>query len=282
MIFKIKHTTQYTYNNPVFLEPQTIRLKPRTNASQKLLKYNLNIKPEPACITTVSDPEGNEITHAWFQNTTKTLTIQSEFEAETLLENPFNYIPINETENKLPLIYPNTYREQLAPYISGPTPIKESVAAFAQSVAKEADHQTLPFLTALNQKIFTNFKTVIRDTGDPMPAEQTLQSKKAACRDLAVLFMECTRSSGIASRFVSGYQKGNQDADKRYMHAWAEVYIPGGGWRGYDPTTGLAVAGQHIALAASAKPELAAPVTGTLRSSKAKTHMQVNLNITTE
>ena len=282
MIFKIQHTTQYTYNKPVFLEPQTIRLKPRNNASQKLIKYNLSIKPEPVGTTTVSDPEGNEITHAWFQKTTKILTIQSEFKAETLLENPFNYILIDDTVNKLPLIYPETYREQLAPYIYTSTSIKESVAAFAQSVRKEADHQTLPFLTALNQKIFTNFKTVIRDTGDPMPAEQTLQSQKAACRDLAVLFMECTRNSGIASRFVSGYQKGNQDTDKRYMHAWAEVYIPGGGWRGYDPTTGLAVADQHIALATSAKPELAAPVTGTLRSSKAKTHMQVNLNITTE
>ena len=282
MIFKIQHTTRYTYTRPVFLEPQTIRLKPRTDASQRLIKYDLKIKPEPVGITTVSDPEGNEVTHAWFHETTETLTIQSELEAETLIENPFDYILIDDTANKLPLIYPKTYREQVAPYISTSTPINGSVATFAQSIAKESDHQILPFLSALNQKIFTNFETVIRDTGDPLPAEQILQCEKAACRDLAVLFMECTRSLGIASRFVSGYQKANLDTDKGYMHAWAEVYIPGGGWRGYDPTTGLAVADQHIALAASAKPELVAPITGTLRGSKAKTHMQVTLHVTAE
>lgn len=114
----------------------------------------------------------------------------------------------------------------------------------------------------LNARLHRQIRHEIRDSGQPPAPEITLRRGRGACRDLTVLFMAACRSQGLAARFVSGYQKGDGNRPRRYMHAWPEIYLPGGGWRGFDPTLGLAVADQHVAVAAAARPEAAAPLEG--------------------
>ena len=132
--------------------------------------------------------------------------------------------------------------------------------------AANAQWNTLSFLSALSREIFQTCRQVTRPYGPPWPSDQTLSSQEGSCRDLAVLFCDACRVMGIAARFVSGYEcasasSGSNDQDS-YMHAWAEVYLPGIGWRGYDPSRGLAVSNRHIAVAAGFDHDLASPVAG--------------------
>ncbi len=120
---------------------------------------------------------------------------------------------------------------------------------------------------------------MIREHGAPRPGEDTLARKEGSCRDLTLLFIEACRSLGIAARFVSGYHAGAPDQGPRYLHAWAEVYLPGAGWRGYDPSHGLAVAQQHVAIAAAATPQLAAPVSGKVRGDDFTSSLEAQIDI---
>ncbi|HEV2448249.1 MAG TPA: transglutaminase-like domain-containing protein, partial [Candidatus Sulfopaludibacter sp.] len=124
-----------------------------------------------------------------------------------------------------------------------------------------------------------NFRHVVREDGPPLPPDVTLREGAASCRDLAVLFCAACRAHRLAARFVSGYERAAAFEEQSEMHAWAEVYLPGGGWRGYDPSRGLAVSTGHIAVAAAADPQLAAPIIGAYRGSARSTmehsiHMQ--------
>ncbi len=121
---------------------------------------------------------------------------------------------------------------------------------------------------------------IVRLEGEPQPPLVTLNQGQGACRDFTVLFHEVCRLVGLAGRFVSGYFGGEPELEERHLHAWAEVYLPDLGWRGYDPMNGVAVADQHIAVAAAATPYLAPPVTGTSRgpgpSSTMTTHIRMS------
>ena len=259
MRFRVRHTTSYRYSRPVFLEPHTVHLRPRCDSSQLLRGFRLRIDPQPAIISEALDFEGNDIAYAWFEGTTESLLVASEFELVTLRENPFDYILLGDETHRLPLAYPAEWRDQLGRYLAGSSGPDCPVGRFARSIADSAGRETLPFLAVLNGRISKSYEVVVREEGDPLPADETLKSTKAACRDLAMLFVECCRSLGVASRFVSGYHQGDHVADQRHMHAWAEVYLPGGGWRGYDPAYGLAVADRHVAVAAAAMPPLGRP-----------------------
>jgi transglutaminase-like putative cysteine protease len=137
----------------------------------------------------------------------------------------------------------------------------------------------VPFLTRLATTICDRFKLVRRETGGPWPAVTTMEQRQGACRDLAVLYMDACRCVGLAARFVSGYQDAYRNMGKRDLHAWAEVYLPGAGWRGYDPTRGLAVAEHHVAVAAAADPQFAAPVTATYRGTDVDAEMHTEVSI---
>ena len=151
----------------------------------------------------------------------------------------------------------------------------------AQDIATATQYNTLDFLFALNQRIYQDCQYLTRHTGEPFPAGVTWRSKQGSCRDFSVLFMEVCRAMGIAARFVSGYQEGDSNQQDRDLHAWAEVYLPGAGWRGYDPTLGLVVSDRHIPLAASAIPAYAAAVDGSVTpvNSGQKVTAQLNAQI---
>lgn len=261
MRYRATHEIRFRYDAPVHLAPHTIRLRPRSDSWQRLERFELRLRPEPARLAEVADAEGNQVAHAWFSGATDTLAIRSKFEVETLREDPFDYLVLDERALRLPLTYAAELRPHLAPAIRRQEPRDPAVEEFAAAVASQAEGRTLPFLAGLSSEIARTHAWVVRPQGGAAEPGATLRARRGACRDLAVLFLACCRSQGVAARFVSGYQEGGPGGEQQ-MHAWAEVYLPGGGWRGYDPTQGLAVADRHVAVAASSDQRLAAPTQG--------------------
>jgi transglutaminase-like putative cysteine protease len=254
MHFSVVHTTSYRYDAAVHLEPHTFRLRPRDDSAQKLLRHALTITPIPAGRADLLDRENNIVTQAWFTGDVRSLEIRSEFEVETLRHNPFDFL-LAQSDRHLPLCDEAT----------GP------VAVFARSVADSVSRQTIPFLSSLTQTINRTVRQIVRREGSPNSPESTLSASEGSCRDLAVLFCAACRSVGLTARFVSGYEREASLQETGDLHAWAEVYLDGGGWRGFDPSRGLAVADTHVAIAASTDPRLAAPVTGVFRGSARST-----------
>jgi len=262
MRYHIHHKTSYTYNQPVFLKPHIVRLRPRSNSWQTLDNFLIKITPQPVGISDINDLDGNSVQKIWFTAPTEQFTLEIDSEIETHIDNPFNFL-LEPWALKLPMDYPTSLFHQLQPYLRPYSAIPDAIAlALAQDILHQEKQDTLAFLNALNQHIYKSCSYVVRETGDPWEAGITWRNQTGSCRDLTVLFMEACRAVGLATRFVSGYQEGDLSTDDWELHAWAEVYLPGGGWRGYDPTHGLVVSDRHIALVASANPLYTAPVAG--------------------
>ena len=237
---------------------------PRSDRFTQVNNFSLTVFPQPQGRSDFVDLDGNNSIELWFNNPTQQLNIQILARVETNCTNPFNYL-LESGANTLPLDYPFSLYQQLKPYLQTYSSIPDGTALkLAQEIAYEAQGKTLDFLFNLNQRIYQDCKYITRDTGSPFPAGITWTRKEGSCRDYAVLFMEVARAMGIAARFVSGYQEGDENMSNRDLHAWVEIYLPGAGWRGYDPTLGLVVSDRHIPLAASAIPEYAAPVSGSV------------------
>jgi len=279
MNLAVTHSTTYGYSIPVSLRPHVFRLRPRCDGTVRLLDYKLEIDPKPAALAECLDAETNSVTHAWFIGTTERLTVTSKFEVETLRINPFDYL-LASSAQMFPFSYSGDLPGGLACYCSrSGLESDDTILNFAGEIAEAVDWRTLHFLTGLNDTIYRTCTRIIRESGGPQPPAVTLRERKGSCRDLAVLFIETCRAFGIAARFVSGYQKHGTDPAKRHMHAWPEVFLPGGGWRGYDPTHGLAVADLHVAVAACWQPVGAAPISGAFCSNGASSRMDVHVEI---
>jgi transglutaminase-like putative cysteine protease len=278
MLFQIRHALRYRYERPVFLEPMTVRLTPRQNGNQRILHHQVRVKAEPAGMSRILEPDGTDALVCWFDQERAELEIEMESVVETLLENPFGWIETHQAAQRLPVAYPIDEAASLAPSCGGAVP--GSVRIWAEALAEEVDRSATAFLMRLADEIHSSFDHVGRLDGDPMTAEQTLQTRSGACRDTATLFVASCRSQGLAARFVSGYSMHHPpEVSEHELHAWAEVYLPGGGWRGYDPSLGLAVADGHVALAAAPDHRLAAPVTGTYRGTGVGSQMTYTVNV---
>ena len=279
MIFRSHHVTQYLYDRPVFLEPHIVRLTPRSDPSQRLTDFRIEISPEPAGTSQHLDAEGNSVVKAWFDGLTDSLVIQTRFLVRTLRVNPFEFLLDRDADYHLPLVYQGPEALALEPYCMNGAQISAEAANYTQDVMEAARGETLRFLYGLNQRIYEEFRIVPREGSVARPPEETLAEHEADCRDVARLFMECARVVGLAARFVSGYRTQELDAREQRLHAWSEVYLPGAGWIGYDPTHGLAVADGHVAVAAAIRAEDAAPVTGSFRGTDVKATKRTSLTI---
>jgi transglutaminase-like putative cysteine protease len=256
MHIRVSHASTYTYSRPVRLAPHWLRLRPRCDGGAELLDFTLEIDPQPAGRSDCLDAEGNLVTRVWFRGEAARLVVTSSFEVDTRRADPYDYLPDPAPWDGL---YAPDLEPRLAPWTaSGPQ--APSVLALARGL-REASADAHEFMHRLNDQLHRQIDQEIRDTGQAHAPEETLRRGRGACRDLAVLFVAACRSQGLAARFVSGYQSGGYHP-RRYMHAWAEVYLPGAGWRGFDPTHGRAVAGHHVAVAAAARAEDAAPIEG--------------------
>jgi len=278
MRIAVVHSTLYRYSAPVYLEPHVIRLRPREDAVQRLASWTLDISPTPHGRSESLDQDGNVVVRAWFDGLAEELSLRSAFTLETFRENPFNYL-LTAADIQLPMRYAPLLRASLEPCLRHDHSPK--IRQFAESLAAECGWQTTAFLNALNQWLFSTTQQVVRELGPPHSAETTLADRKGSCRDLAVLFCAACRAVGLAARFISGYERDASLTENGDLHAWAEVYLEGAGWTGYDPSRSLAVAASHVAVAAASDPLLAAPVTGSYRGS-ATAKMEFSISMQAE
>ncbi|RYC70947.1 MULTISPECIES: transglutaminase family protein [Spirosoma] len=260
MHLHVRHESEYTYDAPVALGPQTLYLYPRMYPYQRLLRYELIIDPLPSRVVRNVDVEGNVQQLVYFNHPTSHLRVTAEIELQSDEFNSFDFVLFPFETQRVPFRYPREVLDLLQPYLDR-TGVTERVESWARQLAASAGWQTTSFLMALTQAI-RQFVYEVREEGAPFEPEQTLIQRKGSCRDYTTLFMAACRSLGIASRFVSGYLFGNPQQEHQ-LHAWAEVYLPGAGWRGFDPTEGSIVVNRHVFLTSTAKPELAAPISGT-------------------
>jgi transglutaminase-like putative cysteine protease len=260
MFLAIRHTTSYSYSQPVFLEPHVIRLSPRADAYRRLMERTLTVIPEPDGASQGLDANGSLSHLVWFKRKTSSLTILSKIVLELNEANPFGFIVYPSDCLSLPIRYPQQMLRQLTPYMTSEA-IPASVREYALKAMQESHHNVVEFALLLSKVIAQDCVYQERKTGEPFTSEKVLLTRNGSCRDLAVLYIDAARAAGLAARFVSGYYFDHSPKHPQ-LHAWAEVYIPGGGWRGYDPTLGLACYGHHIALASGAVPIEAAAVDG--------------------
>jgi transglutaminase-like putative cysteine protease len=279
MTVLVQHSTVYRYQRAVQLEPHTFRLRPRMTTTQRLRALQMQILPEPKSTTECLDQDGNPALRAWFSAPAQGLRVLSSFAVELIRENPFDFLIRDESLN-LSLWYPAPLGAALAPYRTDGY-IREEVRKYAKSIAGSSQWNTLSFLTSLSRQIFLTFRQITRPEGQPWPSGETLYRKEGSCRDLAIFFCDCCRVMGIAARFVSGYECASAGRTDSYMHAWAEVYLPSAGWRGYDPSRGIVVADTHVAVAAAADPTLASPVIGAFFGG-AESRMDASLHLQIE
>jgi transglutaminase-like putative cysteine protease len=261
-MFQISHSITYEYSQPVTLLPHKLRLRPQCSGQQSVTQFALQISPTPLKMVDVRDLDGNDILQVWFEAVpVQKLQIQSQVQVISHLSAPFDYL-LEPWAVKLPIDYPHSVWQRLQPYLQGYLGGVIDPVATQLGAELWSEHQGIGnFLNALNQKIYQSCEYLLRIDGLPWPPGVTWSKKSGSCRDLAVLFIEVCRSVGVAARFVSGYEAGVESPD-RYLHAWVEVFLPGAGWRGYDPTHGLVVADDHIVLATAPRQQQTMPVEG--------------------
>ena len=289
MLLSIRHHLRYAYDRPVFLEPMTLRLTPKQDCSQQLLVHSLRLDAAPAGSSAIQAADGSGALVCWFLEERDQLEITMEARVRTLRPNPFDWIITFAAAQRLPARYPAAEAAALAAYLDRPLgigpgagdgPGAGSVAAWAAGLAVAVEHDTAAFLIELADRIHHDFQHVGRFEGEPMAPEQTLAGRSGACRDTAMLFVAACRSQGLAARFVSGYSIHHPpEVTEHELHAWAEVYLSGAGWRGYDPSLGLAVADGHLVLATAPDHRLAAAVTGTYRGTGVTSTMTYALSV---
>ena len=266
MLIRVVHETHYAFSRPVFLEPHLVRLVPRSDAGQTLVDYALSSNPAPAGRTAITDASGNQAIRLWFEGTTGEFSLISRASVRTLRANPFDFL-LDEAAMAFPLGLTPPQREALAPFLAQEG--DETVRRLSRNLAAQGG--PLAFLNSLNGWIYEHISIAPRPEAGLQSPGETLALGRGACRDATVLFMAVCRAAGIPARYVSGYQSGDPDQPERDLHAYAEAYLPGAGWRGFDPTLGLCVADGHVALCAAHRPELTAPVAGTFRGDAVST-----------
>jgi transglutaminase-like putative cysteine protease len=265
MLFSITHSTRFTYSAPVYLEPLRVMLRPHSNATQTVRSHEMTVTPSPDGISQCNGLDGNIIGTLWFGSLQDHLLIEVKTVVETHYGNPFNFLVTDPAALKLPLSYEPHLACLLEHYRKrdGNDP---DVGRFAEEILSAANHATIPFLALLTEQFPKRFEYLLREHGDPWLPEETMRQGRGSCRDFAMLFIDVCRSAGIAARFVSGYCYGDEAADS-YMHAWVEAYLPGAGWRGFDPSRGVATSDDYITVATGQRPQDAAPTLGSFRGS---------------
>ncbi len=260
MQLEIVHTTEYFYSEEVWLHPQWLRLTPRHSQRQRLSDFLLEIDPAPVQSNLVQSFEGSMAHHVMFQGPTRHLRVKTTSTLSTMTAMAAMHLYPFEVA-KIPFAYNTLEQQLLSPFINSEG-CPRIIRIFAENILSEANYQTLPFLYLLMTTLSNQITKEYREVGWPYPPDETLKKGAGSCRDIAMLFMECTRYVGLASRFVSGYIFDQGRVENSELHAWVEVYLPGAGWCGYDPTYGLMAGEKHVDICASAFPQLCAPLEG--------------------
>ncbi len=266
MLLSLVHSIRFDFENPVFLDPIWLRMRPRTDLSQTLLSFRMESLPDPGRIEPVTDLDGNSLSRLWYGGDHRTLILKTTSLVRTLRSNPFDFLFHHPRGSTLPMAYPPRTLPLISPYLK-PEPSSEKGPLFRKFVNHLQEvslMETIPFLVALARHIRESLSNQFREEGPPRSPEETLKEGSGSCRDFALLAMEACRAMNIAARFTSGYHLPSSPIPHS-LHAWAEAYLPEIGWRGIDPSEGLLTADRHVALVSSADPFLTLPTEGTFR-----------------
>lgn len=261
--YKILHKTSYEFGAPVRLLPHIFRFRPREGHELRIESSRLDVSPA-ASIRWHRDVEGNSIATASFTGKSRSLIIESEVIIQKYDLNPLDFLISNYALN-YPFDYLEDEKISLTPYLK-PTEEKcgAGVSGWIHDLWNSSEKlQTFTLLNRLNERIYQNFTYIRRDEEGVQTAEYTVNTKSGSCRDFANFFMVVAQSLGFATRFISGYIFTGADINQPgSTHAWVEVFIPGAGWTGFDPTFGTLGGVNHIATAVARRPEQVPPVSG--------------------
>jgi transglutaminase-like putative cysteine protease len=260
---QIQHLTRYHYAETVTLLPHTLHLRPREGHDIRVQSSKLDISPEYR-IRWKRDVYGNSVAVVDFLRPAEDLVVSSEVVVEHYEEEPLEFV-LEDGARQYPFHYDRAEQIDLAPcqraIFPRDQPVLKAWVADVCSPGTSAD--TIALLTSVNANIANRLEYLVREEPGVQTPAQTVSSGKGSCRDFATLFIEICRHCGLASRFISGYVLNEAVAQGHTAtHAWAEVYLPGSGWRGFDSTSGLVVGGDHIAVAVHRHPEAIPPVAG--------------------
>ena len=261
--YKILHRTYYNFSGPVHLEPHTLRLRPLENHELRIESSSLKITPT-ASLRWLRDVEGNSVAIATFEAPASQLLIESEVIIQQYNENPFDFL-VADYATSYPFAYTPEDWLVLSPYMHAPEPLENPLLAdwLAKLWQPGEQIETFALLQRLCSHIHQNLGYQLREDPGVQGPQETLSRGTGSCRDFANLFMAATRNLGMAARFVSGYLHAEPSAfNYGSTHAWAEVYLPGAGWTGFDPTGGILADSNHIAVAVARSPEWVPPVAG--------------------
>ena len=267
----INHNTSYKFDRPVNIGPHVFRLRPAPHSRTPIQSYSLRIYPENHYLNWQQDPFGNYQARVVFPDKAREMRVEVEVIVDMTVINPFDFF-IEDYAKNYPFKYESQLADELIPYLE----LKENGPLLKEKLAKidRSKKRTEDFLVDLNRILSTEIDYSIRMEPGIQACETTLEKALGSCRDTAWLLVQILRHLGLAARFVSGYLiqltadekslDGPSGPEKDFtdLHAWAEVYIPGAGWIGLDPTSGLFAGEGHIPLSCTPNPESAAPVTG--------------------
>src|SRR5258705_3155408 len=265
------HRSQYTYDRAFTHAPHQVRLRPAPHCRTPILSYALNVLPKKHFINWQQDPFSNYVARLAFPEKTGELLVEINLVAEMSVFNPFDFF-LDPYAERFPFKYDPTLLKELAPFLET-GPVTPLVADYVKSVGR-AEVRSIDFLVNLNRRLSQETKYLIRLEAGVQKPEETLQLRSGSCRDTSWLLVNLFRQIGLAARFVSGYLiqlkpdvkslggPSGTDIDFTDLHAWCEVFLPGAGWVGLDPTSGLFAGEGHIPLACTANPTQAAPISG--------------------
>ena len=282
----LNHKTQYRYDRKVSLGPQVVRLRPAPHCRTPILSYSLKIEPKNHFINWQQDPQSNYLARLVFPDPTTELLIEVNLVAEMAVYNPFDFF-LEPYAEECPFTYDSAAARELRPFLET-EPAGPALSAWLAQVSRKP-LRTIDFLISINQRLQNDIAYVIRMEPGIQTCEQSLTLRTGSCRDSAWLLVQICRHLGLAARFVSGYLiqltpdlkpiDGPQGptTDFTDLHAWTEVYLPGAGWVGLDPTSGLLAGEGHIPLACTPDASSAAPVSGALGECETTFHHEMSV-----
>ncbi len=275
----LKHRSVYEYSKPVSLGPHLVRLRPAPHAPQRVLDYALTIAPAHD-LHWQQDPFGCWQARVTFPEKTQTLSVEVTLRVARVAVNPFAFA-LDPEAAQMPFAYAPTLADALAPCLAVGE-IGEKLAGYLETCPRAG--ATVAILVALNQKLHADHVYEQREEEGVQTPEETIARAAGSCRDLAWLFVTIARRLGVAARFVSGYfiPWDKENHGEAELHAWAEAYLPGAGWVGFDPTSGLLAADGHAPLAAAAHYADASPITGTAEAAAARLSFSIEVAIEAE
>ena len=283
----LTHRSSYRYDRLVSLGPQVIRLRPAAHCRTPIAGYSLNIEPANHFLNWQQDPHGNFLARAVFPEPTQEFTVAVRLVAKLTVINPFDFF-LEDEALEFPFHYPPALQEELLPCLRA-EPAGRRLTAYLQAIPR-ARQRTVDFLVDLNRMVHQDVGYLIRLEPGVQCCEETLAKGSGSCRDSAWLLVQILRHLGLAARFVSGYLiqlkpdvkplsgPSGAEADFTDLHAWAEVFLPGAGWVGLDPTSGLLAGEGHLPLAATPEPQTAAPISGLVSDSECEFDFSMHLD----